>query len=156
VLVDHVEKECAGAVTLMKLRRSIFIIICFSCSFCALFLFDTLGNAVGVHHALWVLVVLPLFPVCIYAASRLQRHLVGTDLAAAQGSVDSARSGLGVGRGLAADKSVELLERGSVAGNTGVRSATKADQEDADCEAADNSNGDSEAVYNVLAAKALQ
>jgi hypothetical protein len=66
--VDIIEQECKGAVTIAKLRRSMFTVICFACCFYAMFLYDTLGNAVGQSKAYWLLIVLPLLPLCIYAA----------------------------------------------------------------------------------------
>jgi hypothetical protein len=68
MFADVIEQECQGAVTTLQLRQSIFFVICFACCFYALFLFDTLGDAVGFQRAYWVLIVLPLLPLCIYAA----------------------------------------------------------------------------------------
>eukprot|EP01032_Pedospumella_encystans_P015168 gene15168-17372_t len=75
--VDIIEQECRGAVTIPKIRRSIFIIICFCCSFYALFMYDTLGNDKGQMSSIWVLVFLPLFPLLIYGAIRLRRWQQG-------------------------------------------------------------------------------
>jgi len=75
--IDIIEQECRGAVTIPKIRRSIFIIICFCCSFYALFMYDTLGNDRGQMSSIWVLVFLPLFPLLIYGAIRLRRWQQG-------------------------------------------------------------------------------
>jgi len=75
--VDIIELECKGAVTIRKISRSVFIIICFSCTFYALFLFDTLGDAVGLGNAYWVLIFMPLFPILIYAVIRYLREHQG-------------------------------------------------------------------------------
>jgi hypothetical protein len=73
-LVESIERECHGAVSLKKLRRGLFLTICVCCSFYALFLYDTLGNAKGQHKAAWVFFVMALFPVVLYAAMRFQRE----------------------------------------------------------------------------------
>jgi hypothetical protein len=75
--IDIIEQECKGAVTIAKIRRSVFIIICFSCFFYALFLFDTLGNEIGKERAFWVLIFMPLFPLLIYEALKLRRRHQG-------------------------------------------------------------------------------
>jgi hypothetical protein len=54
-----------------------FVILCFSACVYAVFLFDTLGDAVGLSGAYWVLIVMPLFPILLYAALRLRRHCAG-------------------------------------------------------------------------------
>jgi hypothetical protein len=43
------------------------LLVTFSCLFYALFLFDTLGDAVGFQGALWVLIVVPLVPALLFA-----------------------------------------------------------------------------------------
>ncbi len=42
------------------------MIAAFACWFYTLFLFDTLGDAVGYRGALWVLCTVPLVPVGLY------------------------------------------------------------------------------------------
>jgi hypothetical protein len=69
-LAEALDRDCKGAVSLVLLRRSIFLIMCFACCFYALFLFDTLGDAVGLRKAYWVLIVMPLFPLVLAAALR--------------------------------------------------------------------------------------
>jgi hypothetical protein len=76
-LAEALDRECKGVVSLMLLRRSIFLIMCFACCFYALFLFDTLGDAVGLRGAYWVLIVMPLLPAVMWAAWRLRQHRRG-------------------------------------------------------------------------------
>jgi hypothetical protein len=42
------------------------MLLTLSCLFYTLFLFDTLGDAVGFEGALWVLIVVPLLPLCMF------------------------------------------------------------------------------------------
>ena len=73
---EIIEQECMGAATVMKLRQSVALIVVCSCWFYALFLFDTLGNAQGLARAYWVLIVMPLLPLCLllgYAVHRNRR-----------------------------------------------------------------------------------
>jgi hypothetical protein len=55
-----VERECGGVGGTGLLRRSVGMVVAFSCLFYTLFLFDTLGDAVGLAGAYWVLIVVPL------------------------------------------------------------------------------------------------
>jgi hypothetical protein len=43
------------------------MLVTLSCQFYTLFLFDTLGDAVGFQDALWVLILVPLLPAVLYA-----------------------------------------------------------------------------------------
>ena len=73
---EIIEQECMGAATVMKLRQSVALIVVCSCCFYALFLFDTLGNAQGLNKAYWVLIGMPMLPLCLllgYAVYR-RRH----------------------------------------------------------------------------------
>jgi Leucine-rich repeat (LRR) protein len=74
--VDVIEQECKGAVTIHKIRRCIFMVVCFCSCFYALFLFDTLGDAVGPGKALWVLVAMPTLPLLLYIAHQFRRHVL--------------------------------------------------------------------------------
>jgi Leucine-rich repeat (LRR) protein len=78
-LVDLIERECRGAVSLIKLRRSIFTILCVCCTFYSFFLVDTLGNAVGYYNAQWVMWLMLSLPFCIAVGTVLQRRLTGND-----------------------------------------------------------------------------
>jgi hypothetical protein len=75
-LAEAVDRDCKGAVSAELVRRSVFLIMGFACCFYALFLFDTLGDAVGLSGAYWVLIVMPLLPVVAWAvwAVHLQRE----------------------------------------------------------------------------------
>jgi hypothetical protein len=72
-LAEAIDRDCRGAASLVLLHKSIFLIMCFACCFYALFLFDTLGDAVGLSGAYWVLIVMPLFPVALMAAFRAKQ-----------------------------------------------------------------------------------
>jgi hypothetical protein len=76
-LVQLVEQECKGAVSLVKLRRSLFLAIIFACFFLGLFLFDTLGDAKELAAAIPIQVVMALFPIVIYLLAYLRPHLPG-------------------------------------------------------------------------------
>jgi hypothetical protein len=73
-LARTIESECEDGVSMKKLRRGMFLVVCFCCGFYALFLFDTLGNAVGQDQALWVLLVMALFPLVLYLVIRARRE----------------------------------------------------------------------------------
>lgn len=52
---------------LMQLFKfSVWVLVTVSCWFYTLFLFDTLGDAVGFERAYWVLIVLPAMPILFY------------------------------------------------------------------------------------------
>jgi hypothetical protein len=57
------------------LRRSVGMVVSFSCLFYTLFLFDTLGDAEGLSGAYWVLIVVPLLVIagalCVALLKRL-------------------------------------------------------------------------------------
>jgi hypothetical protein len=74
-LADSIGRECRGAVSLPILRRSIFMIICISCTFYALFLFDMCGDQTGLHGAYWVLFAMPLFPTLLYVIVQARRFI---------------------------------------------------------------------------------
>jgi Leucine-rich repeat (LRR) protein len=58
--VAVLEQECEGVGSEKVLGRSVAMVVAFSCVFYTLFLFDTLGDAVGLSSAYWVLIVVPL------------------------------------------------------------------------------------------------
>jgi hypothetical protein len=76
-LIQLVEQECKGAVSLVKLRRSLFLAIVCACSFLGPFLFDTLGDAKGLTSAVPILVVMWMFPLVIYFLAWLRVRLTG-------------------------------------------------------------------------------
>jgi hypothetical protein len=55
------------------LERAVWMLVTVSCWFYTLFLFDTLGDAVGFQGAYWVLIVMPLMPLVLYALWRVLR-----------------------------------------------------------------------------------
>jgi hypothetical protein len=61
------EQQCDGAGSAGFLRGTAWMLVTLSCWFYTLFLFDTLGDAVGFQDALWVLIVVPLLPALMYA-----------------------------------------------------------------------------------------
>jgi hypothetical protein len=61
------EQQCDGAGSARFLRGTAWILVALSCLFYPLFLFDTVGDAVGFQDALWVLIVVPLLPAVLYA-----------------------------------------------------------------------------------------
>ena len=73
--VDIIEQECRGAVTIPKIRRSIFMINSYCCCFYSIFLFDTLGDAEGFEKSYWVFVTLPMFPLVLYIAHYIRKYL---------------------------------------------------------------------------------
>jgi hypothetical protein len=64
-LLEVLDKECLGAATVEKIQCGLFLIVCFACCFFPLFLFDTMGDAVGLQGAYWVLIAMPLTPVVV-------------------------------------------------------------------------------------------
>jgi hypothetical protein len=73
-LADTLSTACKGAVSMNLLRSSIFLITCFACCFYALFLFDTLGDAVSLRGAYWVLIAMPLLPAVLYGLDRFHHQ----------------------------------------------------------------------------------
>jgi Leucine-rich repeat (LRR) protein len=61
------EQQCEGAGSAGFLRGTAWMLVTLSCLFYTLFLFDTLGDAVGFRGALWVVIVVPLLPAVLYA-----------------------------------------------------------------------------------------
>jgi Leucine-rich repeat (LRR) protein len=66
--VRILEQQCEGAGSTSFLRSALWMLVTLSCLFYTLFLFDTLGDAVGFRGALWVLIVVPLMPIAFYGA----------------------------------------------------------------------------------------
>ena len=65
-MVDILQQE-SNIADLMKLFNfSVWVLVTVCCWFYTLFLFDTLGDAVGFENAYWVLIVMPLMPLVIY------------------------------------------------------------------------------------------
>jgi hypothetical protein len=68
--VRILEQQCEGAGSVSFLQSALWIVLTLSCLFYTLFLFDTLGDAVGFRGALWVLIVVPLMPLCMRLCCR--------------------------------------------------------------------------------------
>jgi hypothetical protein len=64
--VRILEQQCEGAGSASFLQSALWMLVTLSCLFYALFLFDTLGDAVEFRRAMWVLIVVPLLPLCLY------------------------------------------------------------------------------------------
>jgi hypothetical protein len=73
-----VEQECSDVGGTGLLRRSVGMVVSFSCLFYTLFLFDTLGYAEGLAGAYWVVIMVPL----LVAAGALLTYLHALRLAA--------------------------------------------------------------------------
>jgi Leucine-rich repeat (LRR) protein len=74
-----VEQECSGVGGTALLRRSVGMVVAFSCLFYTLFLFDTLGDAEGLAGAYWVLIVVPLLVMLGVLAVRYISHCTVSD-----------------------------------------------------------------------------
>ena len=69
--LDIINAECAEVGTSKQLLFAVKIIICYSCAFYTLFLFDCLGDEVGFNASAWVLIVVPLAPYVLFGSVRL-------------------------------------------------------------------------------------
>lgn len=69
--LNVIELECREMTNLVLLRNSLRILVVAICWFYTLFLFDTLGDAVGFDHAYWVLIVMPLIPLGFWVCFRI-------------------------------------------------------------------------------------
>jgi hypothetical protein len=67
-IVREVEAECARAGSAHVLRNAAWMLLSTCSLFYTLFLFDTLGSAVGFAGALWVLVAMPMMPFVLYVS----------------------------------------------------------------------------------------
>jgi hypothetical protein len=147
-LVDAIDQDCKGAVSIELLRSSIFLVMCFACCFYALFLFDTLGDAVGLSGAAWVLIVVPTFPAVLALALRFWQYCrgkamlgereEGNDLAALEMAVR------GIGKGNNAGEAV--ISRGDT-GRTTPDSTTGPEQS---VETGDNNDGTADVAVNFM------
>jgi hypothetical protein len=91
------ELQCDGAGSAGFLRGTAWMLVTLSCLFYTLFLFDTLGDAVGFRGALWVLLVVPLLPTLLYAvvavAERRSWSWPADGEAEAKGAVEEGKGG---------------------------------------------------------------
>jgi hypothetical protein len=79
------ERNCKGTVSLQKLRRSMFIVVCFCIALYALFVFDIMGDSVGMTQALWSIVVVPMFPCIIVLVVLLRAYVLRCRRGCAEG-----------------------------------------------------------------------
>jgi hypothetical protein len=70
--VGLVERECLGVASVPKLRQAAMMLLTATCFFYAPFLFDTLGDSVGAAKAAWVVVLLIVLPLALYASVLLR------------------------------------------------------------------------------------
>ena len=73
------------------------MLISVSACFYTLFLFDTLGDAVGFQGAYWVLIVMPLMPLCMYSVYTWYNRRSNSSMT----SNDAKAAGEGLGGGVA-------------------------------------------------------
>jgi Leucine-rich repeat (LRR) protein len=66
--VDAVNAACDGVGSAAQLRQAVGVILFVMGVFYTFFLFDTLGDVQGARAACWVMVVVPLVPVLLWAA----------------------------------------------------------------------------------------
>jgi Leucine-rich repeat (LRR) protein len=95
--LDEVESACAGVATPQQLRMALYLVLTVSCMFYTLFLFDTLGYAVGFAGAFWVLIVVPLLPAVAWALHTAIRLRSSRSAAATHTVKDSNTADLEVG-----------------------------------------------------------
>ena len=69
--VEVIDSERKGCFNSKVVMRSMWMIVCISCCFYTLFLFDTLRIANGVESSYWVLIVMLLVPLFNYIVYRL-------------------------------------------------------------------------------------
>jgi hypothetical protein len=87
--VAVLEQECEGVGSEKVLGRSVAMVVVFSCVFYTLFLFDTLGDAVGLQGAYWVLIVVPLSAMllgAVFTFRKTNRRTESADCVAARSS----------------------------------------------------------------------
>lgn len=93
-VLSKVDRECRGVGGSWILRRSVRMVLVFSWCFYTLFLFDTLGDATGFQEAYWILIVMPVMPLCALVLYWLYSQAVARALArsAAQNEDASVKS----------------------------------------------------------------
>jgi hypothetical protein len=87
------EQQCDGAGSAGFLRGTAWMLIALSCLFYTLFLFDTLGDAVGFQDALWVLIVVPLLPALLYAVVAFAQRRSSSRAAEGEAELKEAEEG---------------------------------------------------------------
>jgi hypothetical protein len=76
--VAVLEQECEGVGSEKVLGRSVAMVVAFSCAFYTLFLFDTLGDAVGLQGAYWVLIVVPVLSAVMAVALTFRKSEINS------------------------------------------------------------------------------
>ena len=69
-----IERDCKVQPLLSTIQRCGWALLSLACCFYSAFLFDTLGDEVGFYGSYWVLVAMPLLPLCMFGAVRLVVH----------------------------------------------------------------------------------
>jgi len=78
-MIVALDVELQGRHATEVLQYGLWMLLTISCWFYTLFLFDTLGDAVGFERAYWVLIVFPLLPVVLYVCILLVSALRGEE-----------------------------------------------------------------------------
>jgi len=76
-LIERIIHECRSTVSISVLQNGCWMLIVFCCCFYTLFLFDLVGSKSGLEDAVWVFLVVPMFPVYLYVLVRLSTYLLG-------------------------------------------------------------------------------
>jgi hypothetical protein len=92
--VEIIEEECEGAGSIPKLRQSVRLLLVFSLCFYTPFLFDTLGDAVGLARSVWVLFILPLIVVFLLAVKYAFKKFLPSFLRSPLEGIDDRQSHL--------------------------------------------------------------
>ena len=127
--VRIIEMECQGVGSVTVLQNAMWMLITVSCWFYTLFLFDTLGDCVGFNYAYWVLIVMPLMPVVLYACFKLystrivKQHAVldRTDSVKYGGDVELQPVPEGGGAGRGDSRTAKSAHASSVYGSKGSK-----------------------------------
>jgi Leucine-rich repeat (LRR) protein len=119
--LHEAESACAGIATPEQLLVALRLVLAMSCMFYTLFLFDTLGYEVGFAGAFWVLIVVPLLPLVVWALYTAAGLLSGNSTAAPKTRMTEHGLNPEVGVALANFQEV----RAAGAGAEGVKGATK-------------------------------
>lgn len=74
--VAAVEEECqaVGSNVMLSLIQ---VMICISCVVYTLFLFDTVGDDVGVGKAYWIFICIPVIPLFVYVSQKFYTEKYG-------------------------------------------------------------------------------
>ena len=71
IKLSIIEEECGDLPSLRDICRYGWIVIFIASGFFSFFLFDVLGDVVGLSSSYWVLIVMPALPLFIYMCFRL-------------------------------------------------------------------------------------